>query len=333
MRKRLISEISFVLMAVLLVLAVLPLSPARAAVTRFYLQNATSSVTTSDQGTWNYTTGVPTLVMSRTKSGTITSRAVPEAVITNPYDVMILKFVSEPIPAQTISGTLTWVIGALEDAGSANDFYKIHAYVVSNDGATLRGTLLSNNVDTSEWPTAAQGQAPAAAKTLSEVTAQVNDRIVIEIGYDAQNSQAVERIGTLWYGGTGSDLTAGGDETTLTGWFEFSELIPDTTAPTVDSFTVTTPSNSLAIPITAFTASDNLAVTGYMVTTTPTPPLANDLGWAPSAPTTYTVLLNGSYTLYPWAKDAAGNVSSVFSTPPTVSVDYRLTIYLPLIFR
>ena len=51
---------------------------ADAAATRFYLQNATSGVTTTNQGAWSYVTGAPTLVMSRTKSGTITSRGVAE---------------------------------------------------------------------------------------------------------------------------------------------------------------------------------------------------------------------------------------------------------------
>ncbi len=41
----------------------------------------------------------------------------------------------------------------------------------------------------------------------------------------------------------------------------------DFAAPTVNTFTATTPSNSLTIPITAFTASDTVGVTGYLITT------------------------------------------------------------------
>ncbi|MCX6034629.1 MAG: right-handed parallel beta-helix repeat-containing protein, partial [Chloroflexi bacterium] len=92
----------------------------------------------------------------------------------------------------------------------------------------------------------------------------------------------------------------------------------DLTAPTVNTFTATTPSNSLNIPITAFTASDAVGVTGYLITTSLTPPAAGAGGWTGTAPTTYTVASEGSYTLYPWAKDAAGNVSSVFASPRTV---------------
>ena len=44
-------------------------------------------------------------------------------------------------------------------------------------------------------------------------------------------------------------------------------------------------------------------------------------GWTGTAPTTYTVGSDGSYTLYPWAKDAAGNVSAVFAFSRLVVVD------------
>ena len=88
----------------------------------------------------------------------------------------------------------------------------------------------------------------------------------------------------------------------------------------MDTFSVTTPSNSVNIPITAFTASDNTAVTGYMITTSATPPTAIAAGWSATVPTTFTVAGAGTYTLYPWAKDALGNVSAVFGTPRTVTV-------------
>ena len=95
----------------------------------------------------------------------------------------------------------------------------------------------------------------------------------------------------------------------------------DTTVPTVTSFTATTPATSLAIPITAFTATDAIGVAGYSITQSPTPPSAGAAGWSTSAPTSYSVGNDGTYTLYPWAKDAAGNVSSVFASPASVSVD------------
>ena len=100
-------------------------------------------------------------------------------------------------------------------------------------------------------------------------------------------------------------------------------VVVDLTKPTVSAFTVSTPAANRNIPIGSFTASDtggsNMAA--YMITTSSTPPAASDPGWSGSAPGTYTVASDGTFNLYPWAKDAAGNVSLVFATPRTVLVD------------
>jgi len=113
------------------------------------------------------------------------------------------------------------------------------------------------------------------------------------------------------------------------GAFELDDFTP----PTVNTFTVTTLSKSLNIPIIAFTASDAVGVTGYLITTSATPPAAGAGGWTGTAPTIHTVASDGSYTLYPWAKDAVGNVSVVFASPGAVLVDTTNWIYLPLIVR
>ncbi len=56
----------------------------------------------------------------------------------------------------------------------------------------------------------------------------------------------------------------------------------DTSAPTVTAFTVPSPSSSLTIQPTAFTAADDVGVTGYMITESATPPAAGAAGWSPS---------------------------------------------------
>ena len=49
-------------------------------------------------------------------------------------------------------------------------------------------------------------------------------------------------------------------------------------------------------------------------------PSAEATGWSDTVPTAYAVASNGTYTLYPWAKDAAGNVSPVFGSPRSVTI-------------
>jgi CSLREA domain-containing protein len=95
----------------------------------------------------------------------------------------------------------------------------------------------------------------------------------------------------------------------------------DSIAPTVTSFTATSPSASFNIPITTFTATDAVSVTGYLITESAAPPSAGAAGWSASAPTSYSVAGDGSYTLYPWAKDTAGNVSAVYNSPASVTVE------------
>ena len=110
------------------------------------------------------------------------------------------------------------------------------------------------------------------------------------------------------------------------------EYYVDTTAPMVTSFTVPTVSHSFTVPITGFTATDAAGVTGYMITTSASPPAADAAGWTISEPITYTVASDGTYTLYPWARDWAGNVSALFGSPPTVVVTIW-RVYLPVVIR
>lgn len=59
---------------------------------------------------------------------------------------------------------------------------------------------------------------------------------------------------------------------------------PDTTAPTVTAFTIPATSSSLTVAISSFSATDNVAVTGYRVTESATAPAAGATGWTASAP-------------------------------------------------
>ncbi len=89
----------------------------------------------------------------------------------------------------------------------------------------------------------------------------------------------------------------------------------DNEAPVVELFegpsscaSCTTTNGSISITITE---SDNVDVTGWLITEDSTQPLANDTSWETARPTTYTLLGSfTTYTLYVWVKDAAGNVST-----------------------
>jgi len=98
------------------------------------------------------------------------------------------------------------------------------------------------------------------------------------------------------------------------------------TAPKVSDFGIPVQSSSLTVPVTIFTATDNVAVTGYLVTETPTAPSATGGGWSATAPASYSFTTSGAKTLYAWAKNAAGNISASkaaavnIDTPPVVTI-------------
>lgn len=96
--------------------------------------------------------------------------------------------------------------------------------------------------------------------------------------------------------------------------------LADTTAPTVDAFTIPATSSSLEVDISTFTASDSTGVTGYMVTESSSAPAAGSAGWSDTAPFSYTFSTGGPKTLYAWAKDAAGNVSDSMSGSVTITL-------------
>ncbi len=86
--------------------------------------------------------------------------------------------------------------------------------------------------------------------------------------------------------------------------------LPDTTAPVVSSFRMLTTSTSLSVPVTRFTATDAIGVTGYLITESATAPAATATDWSSTAPTSFTFSSAGRNRAYAWAKDAAGNVSA-----------------------
>jgi uncharacterized protein YjiK len=95
--------------------------------------------------------------------------------------------------------------------------------------------------------------------------------------------------------------------------------LPDTVPPVVTDFDLPATSSSLTVPILTFTAMDDTGVTGYLATEGATVPAAGAPGWTAAAPTSHTFDSEGTKTLYGWAKDAAGNVSSALSDTVVIS--------------
>lgn len=145
-----------------------------------------------------------------------------------PQDVLLGQFVSQPLAAQTISGTVKGQVKAQEGDGLVNAHAQLVTRVVSGDGGTVRGTLIAAQAEalSSEFSTSSQNRKfPLAALspvTVTPVAAQEGDRLVIEVGArSGDNGQDLVRL-TI-QDNQGSDLPE--DETstaTANPWIEFS---------------------------------------------------------------------------------------------------------------
>jgi len=108
-------------------------------------------------------------------------------------------------------------------------------------------------------------------------------------------------------------------------------VLNNAAAPTVTAFTMPTTASSTVVTISSFTATDNTAVTGYLVTETAAIPAANAVGWSASVPASFTFSSTGVKTAYAWAKNAAGIVSVAKSCGVTITTSPSSDTTAPVI--
>lgn len=203
--------------------------------TKFYLNSFPSPYSPAPpyKGSWDDTGSAPSrqLAIDKLDSNIITSVTAPETTATVDWDVMLFRGISGPVAAQTISGTLDVMLGVNENLVAADLVYHVHVWVTQGDSNTVRGTLLADYVETTanEWAAVAtnNGQALASAQTVTNVVCSAGDRIVLEVGYRAKNTLTTNFTGALRYGGgpETSDLTAGGNSSTLAGFITFGTTV------------------------------------------------------------------------------------------------------------
>jgi hypothetical protein len=118
-----------------------------------------------------------------------------------------------------------------------------------------------------------------------------------------------------------------GSDRNVTANFAYSS---DITAPVVTWFSMPSTSTSLTVPL-GISASDNIAVTGYMITQDPIPPSAVSAAWKSTLPTSFTFIAPGNCYAYAWAKDAAGNVSFAAVAVVNISISSPTDTLAPLV--
>jgi hypothetical protein len=186
-------------------------------VTTLYLGQIAAPYTPATiRGAWDDTAGAVTAALvteyDKSVAGLIATITRAEAVTTNNYDVLLYRGVSDPIGAQTFGGTVDVVIYVSENNANLNGVYHIHLYVTQGDSDTPRGDLLTDYIDSAEWTvTTRTGKALASAQAVAALAVTAGDRIVVEIGFQAQNVDATSMSGSLNYGTEEANTFAAAD--------------------------------------------------------------------------------------------------------------------------
>jgi hypothetical protein len=207
-------------------------------VTRLYLPSTGASPVTVTPTVWTKNTGHTQLKIGRAKiSSAMSTLSNARGVSTNPMTVINVSYVSDPLSAQTLGGTLKGQIRAAASNALLTGNLSIAARVVKNDGTDyaspkhIFSTPVHSSNATYKYTTTIRNwgfmtAADAFSLTVPAVTVVEGDRLVVEIGYYSADTSTT-RNGQLSVGdNSATDLTEQGSETTANNpWVEFSQTI------------------------------------------------------------------------------------------------------------
>lgn len=154
--------------------------------TRFYLPSTgAAAVSPAFDAAWEETGNADRLKMATTKiASAMTDKSITTLITAG--DALCRQYVSDGLAAQTINSYVKLYARTSETLGTVDALSRIVLKVVSSDGSTVRGTLLSfGDFSTgTEWNTSLRNKTFADGDTPSSVVAQAGDRLVLEIGFN-----------------------------------------------------------------------------------------------------------------------------------------------------
>lgn len=201
-------------------------------VTRFYLPSSgLPTVSPSFSSSWEETASANRYMTFPFKTSTALTTITIAHVNAAVNDQLAVQYVSEPISAATITGTVKGIIRVSESVATNDCRAQLVIKVVSNDGTVERGTLLAENASalSNEYATTLTNRKfplnwTAPGTSLSSVAALDGDRIVIEIGTRFHAATAAitasYRVGDAATSDCAENETATSDNN---GWIELSQ--------------------------------------------------------------------------------------------------------------
>jgi hypothetical protein len=225
-------------------------------VTRFYLPSTGEApITPAYDAGWTRTSEVARQKMLTAKINSAFGNQPGFSSTGAGAEYTLLKqYISDPLTAQTITGTVKAQMKCKEMYAAQNATLAIGIRVVSYDGDTVRGTLLaitaSDKTDTTPPEFATSdfinrrflNAAESTPVSLSSVVAQNGDRLIVEIGFREENVN--QQLAAITFGDNSpNDLPEDDTSTSLYNpWIEFSQTLTfsKSTTVAVDDTTLTT---------------------------------------------------------------------------------------------
>ena len=231
--------------------------------TRFYWGQVITAPAPTFSATWSAPGSTPTRLLMRTvkRKATVTpivaSATETTAAILNKQAVQLI---SMPLAAQTITGTVKGY-ALFSESDTAQDCRVQCEIRIISQGGTVRGTLLASDIGglSSEFtatPTNRRIPLLAATNTLTSVTAQEGDYLVVEIGHRTNISSPTSYTVTVrWNDDPGStDLPEDetDTDTAKAPWIEFSQDLVVSDYFEENALTYGTASSTSAEPLNPF---------------------------------------------------------------------------------
>ncbi len=271
-----------------------------------------------------------------TLPATATSLTVPVSALSATDNTAVTGYIittSATKPAASATGWSAAAPTSVTAVAGSNTFYAYAKDAAGNVSAGKSATVVVTLPDTTA-PVVGTFTLPATATSLTVPVSSLaaTDNVAVTGYLITTSATAPAASATGWSTAAPASVTAVAGSNTFYAWAKDAAgnvsagksasvvvTLPDTIAPVVSAFTLPATATSLTVPVSSLSATDNVAVTGYLITTSATAPAASATGWSAAAPTSVTAVA-GSNTFYAWAKDAAGNVSAAKSATVTVTV-------------
>ncbi len=196
--------------------------------TRFYMYPTANvppaPVSPAYDTNWTLTNNRAALVRKTLNALAVSNNPNASTTSGSTQNIALRQYVSEPLRAQTISGTFSMVVKCAETDALSNVFLAVSVNLVSQDGSILRGNLYNAfGTQDTEFPTTAATRI-INAQAITSQTALDGDRITVEIGGRAVSPTASNTFSIILTTNQTTDYAlTSGLTTTINSWCEFSQ--------------------------------------------------------------------------------------------------------------